>query len=57
VTIGIRRLDASIGDALTTDVADYEVTIETAKGVMAFTPVPANSTTAKRRGHGESLRG
>ncbi|HXI23051.1 MAG TPA: hypothetical protein VNG71_04180, partial [Pyrinomonadaceae bacterium] len=42
-----RRLDASIGDALTTDVADYEVTIETAKGVMVFTPVLANSTTAK----------
>ena len=42
-----RRLDASIGDALTTDVADYEVTIETAKGVMVFTPAPANSTTAK----------
>src|ERR1041384_536737 len=42
-----RRLDASIGDALTTDVADYEVTIETAKGVMVFTPAPANSTTTK----------
>ena len=42
-----RRLDVSIGDALTTDVADYEVTIETAKGVMVFTPVLANSTTAK----------
>ena len=42
-----RRLDASIGDALTTDIADYEVTIETAKGVMAFTPVPSNATTAR----------
>ena len=42
-----RRLDASIGDALTTDVADYDVTIETAKGVMVFTPVLSNSTTAK----------
>ena len=42
-----RRLDASIGDALTTDVADYEVAIETAKGVMVFTPVLSHATTPK----------
>jgi len=42
-----RRLDVSIGDALTTDIADYEVTLEAAKGVVVFTPVPSNSTTAK----------
>ena len=42
-----RRLDASIGDALTTDVADYDVTIEVDKGVSVFTPVIASSASAK----------
>src|SRR5256885_10603713 len=42
-----RRRNPSIADALTTDIADSEVTIETAKGVTVFTPVLANSTTAK----------
>jgi hypothetical protein len=42
-----RRLDASIGDALTTDVADYDVAIEATKGVLVFTPVLSTATTQK----------
>src|ERR1041384_1402888 len=42
-----RRLDASIGDPLTTDVADYDVAVEATKGVMVFTPAIANATTQK----------
>lgn len=42
-----RRLDPSIGDALTTDVADYDVTIDAAKGIDTFTPVPASDGAPK----------
>lgn len=42
-----RRLDASIGDALTTDMADFDVTIETAKSVIVFTPAPASTALPK----------
>lgn len=44
----IRRLDASIGDALTTDVADYNVRIETDRNVSVFGP--AVSATAPAGG-------
>jgi hypothetical protein len=42
----IRKIESSIGDSLTTDTADYDVTIATAPGVMVFTPaagVPQNA--------------
>jgi len=35
----IRKIESSIGDSLTTDAADYDVTIVTPPGVMVFTPV------------------
>jgi hypothetical protein len=35
----LRKIEPSIGDALTTEAADFDVTIEAAPGVMIFTPV------------------
>src|ERR1051325_3783306 len=42
-----RKIEASIGDSLTTDAADFEVTIETQPGVMVFTPAVSSATTQK----------
>ena len=42
-----RKVESSIGDALTTDVADYEVTIEAPRSVSVFTPVTAQAVTQK----------
>jgi hypothetical protein len=56
-----RKIESSIGDALTTDAADYDVTVTSPLGVMAFTPVPPLSVTpvegsSSTRFTGESLR-
>ena len=55
-----RKIESSIGDALTTDTADYDVTIETQPGVKIFTPVAAtltqNEKTESSRFIGGNLR-
>ena len=43
----LRKVEPSIGDSLTTDAADYNVTIEAAAGVGVFTPVTAAEVTHK----------
>jgi Peptidase family M1 domain len=45
----IRKLEPSISDALTTDSADFDVTVETQPGVMVFTPVGPASTAQKEK--------
>ena len=42
-----RKVESSIADSLTTDPADYEVTVAAQTGVMVFTPVAAVPQTAK----------
>lgn len=41
-----RKIESSIGEALTTDAADYDVTIEAQRGVMIFTPVASTTATS-----------
>jgi Peptidase family M1 domain len=43
----LRKVEPSIGDSLTTDAADYNVTIEAAAGVGIFTPVIASDVAHK----------
>jgi cyclophilin family peptidyl-prolyl cis-trans isomerase len=43
----LRKVEPSIGDTLTTDAADFNVTIETAAGVAVFTPVPTSEVVHK----------
>ena len=43
----LRKVEPSIGDSLTTDAADYNVTIEAAAGVGVFTPVTEAEVTHK----------
>ena len=43
----LRKVEPSIGDSLTTDAADFNVTIETAAGVGVFTPVATAEVTHK----------
>jgi len=45
----LRKIEPSIGDWLTTDAADFDVTIESAPGVMIFTPVVAPEVTHKEK--------
>src|SRR4051812_7686620 len=45
----IRKLESSINDSLTTDAANFEVTVETQPGVMVFTPVSPAATTQKEK--------
>lgn len=40
-----RKIDLSIGDAVLTDVADYEVTVEAPRNVAVFSPVEASALT------------
>ena len=42
-----RKIEASIGHSLTTDTADYDVTIGATPGVMVFTPVVGNLQNVK----------
>jgi hypothetical protein len=44
-----RKVESSIGDALTTDVADYEVTVDAPRNVSVFTPVPGQSLDNKEK--------
>jgi hypothetical protein len=39
-----RKVESNIGDALTTDTADYEVTVEAPRDVFVYTPAPAKTT-------------
>src|SRR3989440_7174209 len=45
----LRKIEPSIGDSLTTDAADFDVTIESAPGVTIFTPVVAVELTHKEK--------
>ncbi|HEY0349511.1 MAG TPA: M1 family aminopeptidase [Pyrinomonadaceae bacterium] len=45
----LRKIEPSIGDSLTTDAADFDVTIESAPGVTIFTPVVAAELTHKEK--------
>ncbi|MFN2577685.1 MAG: hypothetical protein ABR607_08345, partial [Pyrinomonadaceae bacterium] len=45
----LRKIEPSIGDWLTTDAADFDVTIEAAPGLMIFTPVVATELTHKEK--------
>src|SRR5215510_2661117 len=38
-----RKIESSIGDSLTTDAADFDVTITTGKGVLTFTPAEGSA--------------
>jgi hypothetical protein len=38
-----RKIESSIGDSLTTDTADFDVTITAGKGVMTFTPAEGSA--------------
>lgn len=44
-----RKVEASIGDSLTTDTADYDVTIETQPGVSVFSPVESLAVAQKEK--------
>jgi hypothetical protein len=44
-----RKVESSIGDALTTDVADYEVTVDAPRNVSVFTPVTGQSLDNKEK--------
>jgi hypothetical protein len=45
----LRKVGPSIGDSVTTDAADFNVTIETAPGVGVFTPVAASEVVHKEK--------
>src|SRR6266550_252559 len=45
----LRKIEPSIGDSLTTDAADFDVTIESAPGVTIFTAVVAAELTHKEK--------
>lgn len=55
-----RKVESSIGDTLTTDAADYEVTVDAPRNVSVFTPVTArpveNKETARSSFAAENLR-
>jgi len=44
-----RKVESSIGDTLTTDAADYEVTVDAPRNAAVFTPVPAQSVESRER--------
>jgi hypothetical protein len=44
-----RKIEPSIGDTLTTDTADYEVSIETQAGVQVFSPVLPSRVSSKEK--------
>jgi hypothetical protein len=57
----LRKVGPSIGDSVTTEAADFNVTIETAPGVGVFTPVPTSEVVHKdkldsHRFAGDNLR-
>jgi hypothetical protein len=43
----LRKVEPSIGDTMTTETADFNVTIETGAGLAVFTPVPASEVVHK----------
>ena len=45
----LRKIEPSIGDTLTTEAADFDITIDAAPGVMIFTPVIASDVTHKEK--------
>jgi len=44
-----RKVESSIGDTLTTDAADYEVTVDAPRNVSVFTPVTAQPVENKEK--------
>lgn len=42
-----RKVESSIADSLTTDTADFDVTVSSGKGVMTFTPVEGVAVSGK----------
>jgi hypothetical protein len=44
-----RKVESSIGDTLTTDAADYEVTVDAPRNVAVFTPAAAQSVENKEK--------
>ena len=44
-----RKIEVSIGDSLTTDTADYDVTVETQPGVLVFTPVESSGVAPREK--------
>jgi hypothetical protein len=45
----LRKVESSIGDALTIDAADYEVTIDAPRNIEVFTPVKTNAVSEKEQ--------
>ena len=43
----LRKIDLSIGDAVLSDIADYEVSIEAPRGVAVFSPAEGGATTSR----------
>jgi len=52
-----RRIESSIGDALMTDAADYEVTIDAPRNIAVHTSVPAQTVQQKEGAHSSSFMG
>jgi hypothetical protein len=50
-----RKIESRIGDALTTDAADYEVSIAAPQMITVFTPVKANKVTEQEQGSSSSF--
>jgi hypothetical protein len=52
-----RKIESSIGDALTTDAADYEVTIDAPRNVEVFAPVKTHAVSDKEQTRSNSFVG
>ena len=50
-----RRIESSIGDAVMTDAADYEVTIDVPRNVAVYTPVPVQAAQQREGAHSNSF--
>ena len=50
-----RRIESSIGDALMTDAADYEVTVEAPRNIAVYAPVPVQTVPQKEGAHSSSF--
>lgn len=51
-----RKVESSIADSLTTDTADFDLTVSSGKGVMVFTPVEGVANNNETRFVAENLR-
>jgi len=50
-----RKVESSIGDSQTTDIANYEVTIDAPREVAVYTPAPAQTVTAGEKTNSSSF--